>query len=227
MERQAVRRTVFAWVAAAAVGIAVLGAGPLAPGVGAEPNQGGAAVDRDAFKKGCEEGRGSYVENPDGSFQCNTSDGSTIKCPNNSNPCVYIPPPKRAEPPGGWEGVLGDVLPVLGLADQGGEDIAAAPVDIAPVAADDAYRARPGRALERNAAQGVLANDTDADGDALTAALVEGPAKGELVLIDDGSFVYKAKRNARGTDRFTYEVSDGRGGVATATVEIRLQAKGR
>jgi hypothetical protein len=33
------------------------------------------------FKQGCEEGHGSYIENADGSFQCNTSAGNTIKCP--------------------------------------------------------------------------------------------------------------------------------------------------
>lgn len=99
------------------------------------------------------------------------------------------------------------------------------PANAAPVAADDAYQAHPGRAFKRGAAQGVLANDADPDGDALSVALIEGPKTGELAA--DGSFVYAAKRNARGTDRFAFEVGDGRRGTAVATVEIRLQAKGR
>jgi hypothetical protein len=32
------------------------------------------------FKKGCESGGNSYVENNDGSYQCNLKDGHTIKC---------------------------------------------------------------------------------------------------------------------------------------------------
>jgi hypothetical protein len=46
------------------------------------------------FKQGCEEGHGSYIENPDGSFQCNASSGNTIKCPNtvmSGGQCVSIP----------------------------------------------------------------------------------------------------------------------------------------
>ena len=46
------------------------------------------------FKQGCEEGHGSYIENPDGSFQCNTSAGNTIKCPStvmSGGQCVSNP----------------------------------------------------------------------------------------------------------------------------------------
>lgn len=46
------------------------------------------------FKQGCEEGHGSYIDNPDGSFQCNTSGGNTIKCPDtvmSGGQCVSIP----------------------------------------------------------------------------------------------------------------------------------------
>lgn len=46
------------------------------------------------FKQGCEEGHGSYIENPDGSFQCNNTSGNTIKCPENvmnGGQCVSIP----------------------------------------------------------------------------------------------------------------------------------------
>ena len=42
----------------------------------------------------------------------------------------------------------------------------------APVAVADSYSVAQGGTLDVNAATGVLANDTDADGDALTAALV-------------------------------------------------------
>ena len=55
----------------------------------------------------------------------------------------------------------------------------------------------------------MLANDTDADGDPLTATLVSGPANGTLTLNADGSFVYTPNANFNGTDTFTYSVSDG------------------
>jgi hypothetical protein len=46
-------------------------------------------MDKDAFKKGCEAGHGSYIENPDGSFQCTTSGGGVIKCKDTTSPCPY------------------------------------------------------------------------------------------------------------------------------------------
>lgn len=45
---------------------------------------------KDAFAKGCKEGGNSFVDNPDGSYQCNLKDGSTIKC-SASGQCHYIP----------------------------------------------------------------------------------------------------------------------------------------
>jgi len=49
-------------------------------------------LDKDAFKTGCQEGGGSHVENPDGSFQCNLRDGGVITCPNTPSPCTSTPP---------------------------------------------------------------------------------------------------------------------------------------
>ena len=55
----------------------------------------------------------------------------------------------------------------------------------------------------------MLANDTDADGDALTAVLIAGPAHGTLTLNADGSFTYTPAAGYNGTDSFTYRASDG------------------
>ncbi|QDU21945.1 Ig-like domain-containing protein [Urbifossiella limnaea] len=71
---------------------------------------------------------------------------------------------------------------------------------------------------------GVLANDTDADGDVLlTAALVSGPSSGTLALNPDGTFSYTPNPNFFGTDSFTYRTGDGTapGGVATVTITVR------
>lgn len=48
-----------------------------------------AEMDKAKFKEGCKEGGGSYVENRDGSFQCNLLKGGTIKCPDTESQCAY------------------------------------------------------------------------------------------------------------------------------------------
>lgn len=52
-------------------------------------------MNKAAFKQGCEEGGGSYIENPDGSFQCNLRDGGTIWCPSTTEQCSYTKPLTR------------------------------------------------------------------------------------------------------------------------------------
>jgi RHS repeat-associated protein len=59
----------------------------------------------------------------------------------------------------------------------------------APIAMDDLYEARLGETLVINA-PGVLTNDSDPNGDPLTAAVETPPTLGELVLAPDGSFTY-------------------------------------
>jgi hypothetical protein len=71
-------------------------------------------------------------------------------------------------------------------------------------------------------APGVLANDTDPDGDALTAQLVAGPTFGTLILNSDGSFVYTPNADFFGDDAFRYAASDGEAIGNTATVAIAV-----
>ena len=70
----------------------------------------------------------------------------------------------------------------------------------------------------------MLSNDTDIDGDSLTAALVDGPAHGELVLNTDGTFTYTPDANYHGTDSFTYTATDGTETSTVATVSITVTA---
>ena len=63
----------------------------------------------------------------------------------------------------------------------------------------------------------VLANDRDADGDALIATLVEGPNHGTLELAADGSFAYRPDAGFAGEDRFVYEALDPSGAVSNHT----------
>ncbi|MFI5455636.1 MAG: Ig-like domain-containing protein [Isosphaerales bacterium] len=96
----------------------------------------------------------------------------------------------------------------------------------APVAAADSYSAMPGQTLTVPAATGVLANDTDADGDTLTPTVVSNVSDGTLTLNGDGSFTYTPKAGFTGTDSFTYQDSDGvlTSGVATVTITVGASA---
>ena len=97
--------------------------------------------------------------------------------------------------------------------------LAIAAVDDAPVAADDIYLNDQFQTLNV-AAPGVLANDTDMDGDALTAVLVTRPVHGKLTFRADGSFTYTSNATFDGSDSFTYKGSDGPKRSAVATVII-------
>ncbi|NEU06716.1 hypothetical protein GZH53_00165, partial [Flavihumibacter sp. R14] len=82
------------------------------------------------------------------------------------------------------------------------------PVNDAPVALNDAYTTTEETPITI-AAPGILVNDSDIDGDAITAIKVTDPANGTLVFNADGSFTYTPNANFNGTDSFTYKVSDG------------------
>lgn len=98
------------------------------------------------------------------------------------------------------------------------------PVNDAPVAANDSYLTAEDTTLTVSAASGVLANDTDVDGDALSAVLVSNVAHGTLNLSSNGGFTYTPNANFNGTDSFTYAASDGSLSSGTATVTITISS---
>jgi len=100
--------------------------------------------------------------------------------------------------------------------------ITVAPVNDAPIAADDAYTTNEDTVLVRTAVQGVLANDTDLDSATVTAALVAGPSHGSLTLNADGSFTYTPAADFNGSDSFTYKAMDGQLDSAVATVNLTI-----
>jgi subtilisin family serine protease len=94
-----------------------------------------------------------------------------------------------------------------------------------PTARNDTYRVPEDKVL-RHGAPGVLANDTDPEGGLLRVTrVIARPTKGTLRLRPNGAFVYRPKRNAHGSDVFTYEVVDPQGGKDTARVRIRILAR--
>ena len=96
-------------------------------------------------------------------------------------------------------------------------------INKAPVAIDDVFTTSYGQVLTV-AALKVLANDTDADGDVLSAALADGPKHGSLVLRSDGSFEYTPEPGFRGTDTFTYWANDSlANSTSVATVQIVVE----
>ncbi len=55
----------------------------------------------------------------------------------------------------------------------------------------------------------MLLNDTDPDGDRLTAELIQPSANGTVALNPDGSFTYMPNLNFTGLDGFSYRVRMG------------------
>jgi Ca2+-binding RTX toxin-like protein len=70
----------------------------------------------------------------------------------------------------------------------------------------------------------LLANDSDVDGDTLTIGAVSGVVNGTVALTSNGSVVFTPTAGYSGAASFSYTVSDGRGGTATATVSLTVQA---
>jgi VCBS repeat-containing protein len=96
------------------------------------------------------------------------------------------------------------------------------PVNDAPVADDDSYEVNEDLTLTVFA-PGVLAGDTDLEGQTLSAAVVDQPLHGTVSLNTNGSFVYVPTANYNGPDSFTYRASDGALPSNLATVSITVR----
>jgi len=95
----------------------------------------------------------------------------------------------------------------------------------APVAVNDAYSVDEDGTLTVTPpppGNGVLKNDTDADGDPLTAVKLSDPANGSVTLNSNGSFTYTPAADFNGSDSFTYQANDGLANSNTATVTITV-----
>jgi len=89
-----------------------------------------------------------------------------------------------------------------------------------PVAVDDALGARPGRTTVLP----VLLNDYDPNGDPIAIERVSDIDTGTLALIDDRQRLQVTLTDrASGTVQFDYDISDGNGGTASATVTLTVK----
>ena len=95
-------------------------------------------------------------------------------------------------------------------------------LSVAPMAQNDGYSVEEDTTLSVLTNGGVLANDTDLDGDTLSAVLATGPSHGALALQSDGSFTYTPDAGFRGTDVFTYKANDGAADSNVATVTLTI-----
>lgn len=89
--------------------------------------------------------------------------------------------------------------------------------DKAPVAQDSAIE------TYKNLPNEAKLKVSDPEGEQLTFTLVRSPKRGEVVLKEDGSFVYTPKKNKVGVDSFVYTATDPAGNVsreATVTIQI-------
>ncbi len=71
-------------------------------------------------------------------------------------------------------------------------------------------------------APGVLANDTDADGDSLSVTWHDQPSHGTLSVDGNGAFTYTPLPHFFGTDTFQYQASDATNPSAPALVTIKV-----
>ncbi|MBI9019264.1 MAG: tandem-95 repeat protein [Phycisphaerae bacterium] len=94
----------------------------------------------------------------------------------------------------------------------------------APRSSADSYNTTEDNVLDITSHSGVLANDSDPDGDSLNAQLVSGTSNGQLLLNTDGSFSYKPDFNWNGIDSFTYKTNDGRASSDLVKVSINVAA---
>ena len=92
-----------------------------------------------------------------------------------------------------------------------------------PSTAADAYSLDEDSSLNVPAAAGLLANDSDAEGDPFSAALLAGPAHGVLALNADGSFSYTPAANFNGSDGFSYRASDGLSSSGATSVSLTVR----
>lgn len=93
--------------------------------------------------------------------------------------------------------------------------------NVPPTAQPDSYTVAVNTQLVVSA-PGVLSNDTEFDGDVVTASLVSNVAQGSLNLSPDGSFTYDPPTDFVGIISFTYQAVDVDGASSVVSVDLTV-----
>ena len=92
----------------------------------------------------------------------------------------------------------------------------------APETEANSYSTIAGEELIVSPDDGLLQNDSDPEGEPLTASLDTNPENGSVSVNEDGSFTYTPTDGFIGTDTFTYVANDGFRDSAATTVTIEV-----
>jgi len=117
-----------------------------------------------------------------------------------------------------YSGTLVDEAYFFKLPDTDGDGI----TDVCDNAPPDAINDSPETLANISVDIDVLANDTDPDGDSLSIdSTSNGPSNGSVAIVGD-VITYTPNTDFVGFDSFDYTISDGNGGIDTATVTITV-----
>ena len=92
------------------------------------------------------------------------------------------------------------------------------PVNHPPIANPDSATVTEGQTVVIP----VLANDTDADGDALTIISTSADPGAVITINANQTISYSPNPGTCGADTFSYTISDGRGGISSASVTVTV-----
>jgi hypothetical protein len=95
--------------------------------------------------------------------------------------------------------------------------------NLAPAVVEDHYQFLTG--TTSTSSPGVLANDRDPEGSALSASLLMGTRNGVLQLKSNGTFTYRPNAGFTGSDVFVYRATDAVGKQTVGVAEIEVVAK--
>jgi len=95
-------------------------------------------------------------------------------------------------------------------------------INTPPVANNDTVERYPTQSVKVRLST-LLANDSDADGDTLGITVSPLSANGGSVVVSGDWVIYTPANGFTNVDSFTYNISDGRGGVATGTVTVAIK----
>ncbi|MFZ3204835.1 MAG: Ig-like domain-containing protein [Pseudomonas sp.] len=96
--------------------------------------------------------------------------------------------------------------------------VEAAASNSAPVAKNDSGSTSTNTAVT----VAVLTNDTDPDGDSLSVTTISGVSNGTAKLNSNGTISFTPASGYSGTTGFSYSISDGKGGSASAQVSVSV-----